>query len=116
MKETKSKIIRHVFRLPIAEGDNVSATIDGATFEVINIALNGIGIFIDREVSFKTDQQFDSIKLNLDGVILYLKGRIVHISPREFQLISGIEFINMSKEDEETILTFLRKYRDTLFT
>ena len=113
--KAKSEIIRKVFRLPIFDDDDVSISIDGNSFEIINIGTGGIGILIDKEVTFSTDQQLDNIELNLEGRKLVLQGRVVHISPREFQLICGIEFVNMNEEHDEKIVTFLRKNKEHLF-
>ena len=46
---------------------------------------------------------------------MQLTGRVVHVSPRDFQLICGIEFIKMGKENEKTMLNFLRRVKDNLF-
>lgn len=111
----KNKIIRQVFRLPIDERDNVSIKINSASYDIINIGTNGVGLLIDSDVPFSVDQPLPSIELHLDKDLLKLKGRVVHVSPREFQLICGIEFITPSKEDAEKIMQFLRRHRESLF-
>ena len=114
-KKTENKIIRHVFRMPVVEEDNVSLDIDDSTFEVINICANGVGILIDREVSLTAGQQLDSISLQLDTVHLSLQGKVIHVSPCEFQLICGIEFLQISEENQKEIFNFLKKNREHLF-
>lgn len=113
--QTKGKMIRHVYRLPIEEEDKVAIEIDGTSYEVINLGTNGVGILVDEENSFTAGQQLAGIKLQLDTRHLQLQGRVVHVSPRDFQLICGIEFIKMGKENEGTMLNFLRRHRDNLF-
>jgi hypothetical protein len=114
-EQPKSKMIRHVYRLPIEEEDKVAMEIDGTSYEVINLGTNGAGILVDEESSFTAGQQLAGIKLQLDTHHLQLQGRVVHVSPRDFQLICGIEFIKMGKENEGTMLNFLRRHRDNLF-
>ncbi|MBI5558857.1 MAG: PilZ domain-containing protein [Deltaproteobacteria bacterium] len=113
--KAKSKITRHVFRLPVDEEDNISVELNGSTYEVINIGTNGVGILVDEENSFAVEQNIGSIRLNLSTGLLHLQGRVVHVSPRDFQLICGIEFVQMDPETEEKILSFLRRHRETLF-
>ena len=114
-KQTKSKIIRDVYRLPIEDEDKVAIEINGTNYEVINMGANGVGIQVDEESAFAAGQQLDAIKLQLDTDHLQLRGRVVHVSPRDFQLMCGIEFIKMGKENEGTMLNFLRRHRDNLF-
>lgn len=111
----KRSIIRHVFRLPIDDQDNVSIIINGATFEVINIGANGVGLLVDSDVPLAEGQTLPVIELRLENELLSLKGRVVHISPREFQMICGIEFVKTSKKNTDKILQFLRLHRETLF-
>jgi len=113
--KTESKIIRHVFRLPIEEGDNVSLEINDRTYEVINLGTNGIGILLDDEDSFAAGQPLENVMLHLDTDHLRLKGKVVHVSPREFQLICGIEFVQMTGDEENKMLNFLRGHRESLF-
>jgi hypothetical protein len=113
--KTESKIIRHVFRLPIEEGDNVSLEINDRTYEVINLGTNGIGILLDDEDSFAAGQPLENVMLHLDTEHLRLKGKVVHVSPREFQLICGIEFVQMTGDEENKMLNFLRGHRESLF-
>ena len=114
-EKTESKIIRHVFRLPIEEGDNVSLEINDRTYEVINLGTNGIGILLDDEDSFAAGQPLENVMLHLDTEHLRLKGKVVHVSPREFQLICGIEFVQMTGDEENKMLNFLRGHRESLF-
>ncbi|MCK9295277.1 MAG: PilZ domain-containing protein [Desulfobulbaceae bacterium] len=114
-EQTKNKIIRHVYRLPIEEEDKVAIAINGTNYEVINLGANGVGILVDEESAFAAGQQLDGIKLQLDTDYLQLQGRIVHVSPRDFQLICGIEFIKMGKDNEGKMLNFLRRQRDNFF-
>ncbi|MCJ7603469.1 MAG: PilZ domain-containing protein [Desulfobulbaceae bacterium] len=114
-EQTKSKITRDVYRLPIEEDDKVAIEINGTNYEVINMGATAVGILVDEESAFAAGQQLDAIKLQLDTDHLQLRGRVVQVSPRDFQLICGIEFIKMGKENEGTMLNFLRRHRDNLF-
>ncbi|MEW6520731.1 MAG: PilZ domain-containing protein [Desulfurivibrio sp.] len=114
-EQSKNKIIRHVYRLPIEDEDKVAIEIGGTSYEVINLGAHGIGILVDEENAFTAGQQLEAIKLQLDSEHLQLQGRVVHVSPRDFQLICGIEFIKMGKENEKAMLNFLRRQRDNLF-
>ena len=114
-EQTKNKIIRHVYRLPSEKEDKVAIEINGTNYEIINLGANGVGILVDEESAFAAGQQLDGIKLQLDSDHLQLQGRIVHVSPRDFQLICGIEFIQMGKDNEGKMLNFLRGQRDNFF-
>lgn len=113
--KTASKIIRHVFRLPIEEGDRVSLDINDRTFEVINLGTKGVGVLLDEEDCYSAGQPLEKVVLHLDTEHLHLKGRVVHISPREFQLICGIEFVQMTGDEESALLNFLSRHRESLF-
>lgn len=114
-KNTETKIIRHVFRLPIEEGDKVSLAINDRTYEVINLGTKGIGILIDEDDAFAAGQSLDKVVLHLDAERLQLTGRVVHVSPREFQLICGIEFVQMTRDEENKMMNFLSRHRESLF-
>ena len=112
---SRHKIIRHVFRLPVTENDSVSLTIKNQPFKVLNIGSNGVSILLNEDC-FEVGQQLDSIELVLDNDTFPLIGKIIHISPRDFQLIAGIEFLNLGEKIENKFLNFLRKNRDNLFS
>jgi hypothetical protein len=114
-EKIQGKIIRHVFRLPIEESDKVSLEINDKTYEVINLGTTGIGILVDEEDSFTVDQPLKEVVLHIDVERLQLKGRVVHVSPREFQLICGIEFVEMATEEEDKMLNFLSRHKESLF-
>lgn len=109
------EITRHVFRQPNQKDTRISLLVHGEPFEVVNISANGIGISLEVGHPFVTGQILDSLTLELEGEILNLKGRMVHISPREFLLIGGIELVDMSGEDQEKFARFLERERKSLF-
>lgn len=108
-------ITRHVFRQPNKKEAHMSLLVHGEPFEVVNISATGIGISLESGHPFVKGQILDSLTLELGGEILNLRGRMVHISPREFLLIGGIELMDMSGEDQEKFARFLEKERKSLF-
>ncbi|MFH1216907.1 MAG: PilZ domain-containing protein [Pseudomonadota bacterium] len=111
----KNKITRQVFRLPVDEKVKVTIKINGTPFEVINIGANGVGLLVDNDAPFAVDQVLSSIELNIDNDLLKLKGRVLHVSPHDFQLICGIEFVKPSKTNADKICQFLHSHRENLF-
>lgn len=114
IQKSSNKIIRDVFRIPVSTDNRASLTIDDQPYKVVNIGSNGVSILLTED-SFVVDQQLDSIKLDLGDDTFHLSGKIVHISPWEFQLICGIEFSNMDETIENKFYDFLQKKRKNLF-
>ena len=120
MKATKNKtqsiknITRHLFRVPVGEQGDISALIAGQPFQVINLVANGLGILLENEIPFEVDQKLESIDLSIGEETLHLKGKVIHISPSEFQVICGIEFVKTSKKDEKKIIDYLQTNKEKL--
>jgi hypothetical protein len=114
-EKTESSITRHVFRLPIAAEDKVRLEISGSTYEVVNLGARSAGILLEEENSLAAGQQLEQIVLHLGADPLHLHGRVVHVSPKDFQLICGIEFVRMTGAQENKLLDFLGRHRESMF-
>jgi hypothetical protein len=114
-QKQNTQITRHVFRIPVSENDNISVTIDGQQYKVVNIGSNGVSILLTED-SFVVDQFLNSIQLDLGNETFNLSGKIVHISTRDYQLISGIEFTSMGDDITNKFYSFLQKNRKDLFS
>ncbi len=113
-QKSSNKITRHVFRIPVSDNDDIAISIDGQHYNVVNLGSNGVSILLTED-SFEVDQLLDSIELNLCKESFQLNGKIVHISPREFKLIAGIEFSNMDENIANKLYDFLQTNRQDLF-
>ena len=113
-QKSSNKITRDVFRIPVSDDNRVTITIDDQPYKVVNVGSNGVSVLLTED-SFEVNQQLDSIKLDLGEDTFHLSGKIVHISPREFQLICGIEFSNMDDTIGNKFYDFLQKNRKGLF-
>ncbi len=112
---SRDKIIRHVYRIDVNDDDNISFTFENQPFKVVNIGSNGVSILLEED-SFEVGQQLDSIDLVLANDTFQLIGEIIHISPHNFQLIAGIEFLDMDENIVTKFANFLRNNRDNLFS
>lgn len=114
-QKSKKKITRDVFRIPVSDDDSVAITIDNQPYKLVNIGSNGVSIYLTEDL-FEVNQQLDSIQLTIGDETFHLSGKIVHISPREYQLIGGIQFTNIDESIENKFYDFLQKNRKDLFT
>jgi hypothetical protein len=110
------KIIRKNYREPILDDDTVSAEIDGRTHRVCDVGSRGLGLIVPSLDSFLTGAPY-SITLHAGDNTIALRGKITHISPSETsgECHCGIEFIDLSKKDEQTLQHFLTAHHARLF-
>lgn len=114
-ENNEKKMSRHVFRIPLTEDNIVSVSIEGKKFQLINIVEKGIGVLVDTEATFRIGQALKAIDLNLNEQTLFLQGKVMHLSPRDFQFICGIKFTRLTHKDEKKILAFLDRQKHKLF-
>lgn len=110
------KIIRKNYREPIAEDDPVCAEIDGLTHRVCDIGSRGLGLIIPSRGDFLAGTAY-SITLHIGDNTVTLRGKVTHISPSEpsGECHCGIEFIELSQQDEQTLQHFLTAHHARLF-
>lgn len=110
------KIIRKNYREPILDDDPVGAEIDGLTHRVCDIGSRGLGLLVPALGGFLTGTAY-SITLHIGDSAITLQGKVTHISPSETsgECHCGIEFIDLSKKDEQTLQHFLTAHHARLF-
>ncbi len=114
-EQVNNKIIRHVYRLPLEGKDQITIDINKTRYEVINLEVNGAGILVNDDEAISIGQQLKVIILHLGDDQIKLQGRVVHISPRDFQFICGIKFEYVSEENRKILIDFLRRQKKNLF-
>ncbi len=110
------KIIRNNYREPIADDDPVCAEIDGITLRVCDIGSRGLGLIVPALDSFLAGSPY-RLTLHIDDKTIDLHGKVTHISPSETsgECHCGIEFLDLSKKDEQTLQHFLTAHHARLF-
>jgi c-di-GMP-binding flagellar brake protein YcgR len=110
------QIIRQIYRIPIKKEDKIAVTINGAEYEVVNLGSHGIGIRLPPPGHFEVNNQDHDIKLLLDGELLKLKGKIVHITKHEIDYLCGIKFADLDEATQNKLLATVFRIRARLFT
>lgn len=110
------KIIRKNYREPMLDEDQVRAEIEGASHRICNIGSRGLGLIVPSLSGFLAGSSY-GITLHIGDNTLALRGKVTHISPSEIsgECHCGVEFIDLSKEDEQTLHHFLTEHHARLF-
>ena len=110
------KIIRKNYREPILDDDPVCAEINDSTHKVCDIGSRGLGLIVPSLDVFLAGTAY-SITLHIGDNTIALRGKVTHISPSETsgECHCGIEFIDLSQKDEQTLQHFLAAHHARLF-
>ena len=110
------KIIRKNYREPILDDDPVRAEIEGVSHRVCDIGSRGLGLIVPSLDSFLAGTAY-SITLHIGDNTITLRGKVTHISPSETsgECHCGIELIDLSQNDEQTLQQFLTAHHASLF-
>ncbi|MFH1021212.1 MAG: PilZ domain-containing protein [Pseudomonadota bacterium] len=110
------KIIRKNYREPILDDDPVCAEIDGFKHLVCDIGSRGLGLIVPSLDGFLSGTAY-SITLHIGDNTITLRGKVTHTSPSENsgECHCGIEFIDLSQKDEQTLQHFLTAHHARLF-
>ena len=105
------KKIRQTFRVPVEDADNVKVIFDDIEFDVVDIAIKGIGIRITKLDKFSIGEILKPMRLIINDNKILLEGQIVHITPETNDTsICGLKFINMSSENKNMLLVYLQTF------
>jgi c-di-GMP-binding flagellar brake protein YcgR len=110
------QIIRQIYRIPIQKEDGIAVTINGDDYEVVNLGSHGIGIRLLLPQHFEVNSQDHDIKLLLDGELLQLKGKIVHVTKHGPDYLCGIKFSGLDEATQNKLLACVYRIRARLFT
>jgi hypothetical protein len=110
------KIIRKNYREPILDDDTVCAEIDGCMHRVCDVGNRGLGLIVPSLGGFLTGATC-RVTLHVGDNTIALRGKVTHISPSETsgECHCGIEFIDLSQKDEQTLQHFLTAHHARLF-
>lgn len=107
---------RKFFRIPVDETSKVSITISGSSYEVVNVAAGGVGIYLDNIDTFATGDKIKDIVLTIDTTSCEVKGCIAHVSPEDTSCLCGIELLDMDEQTRDLLKRFIDDHRASLFS
>lgn len=107
---------RNFFRIPIEDPEIATISIDGKSFEVINLASSGVGIYLKDANKFAPEDQVADIQLTIHGKTCTVKGRIVHVTPSDVNFLCGIELLDLDEEATKMLAGFVDQHKSSLFS
>ena len=107
---------RKFFRIPVDETSKVNITIGGTSFDVVNVAAGGVGIYLDNVNTFTAGDDIADIVLTIDTTSCNVKGIIAHVSPEDSNYLCGIEILEMDNKTKELLQRFIDDHRASLFS
>ena len=114
--EGDSRIVRRVYRIPVDSVDQVSVTIDGKTYPVLNIVDRGLQIACEAAGEFEEGKDLGSIELVVQGQTMAVQAQVVYTSQIDLEAYAcgmAIQFSN--EDDEKQVRRFLDTKRNELF-
>ena len=109
------KTTRKSFRGPVARSDAAEVQIGKKRYRLVDIGNKGIGIALQKPDAL-TVGETHTMKLLLQKQSLELQGIVKHISPSASDhYLCGIELLNLDKDAEQKLQSFLQHKRDQLF-
>ncbi|MCD4721498.1 MAG: hypothetical protein K8S13_16795 [Desulfobacula sp.] len=111
-----SEIVRKSFRVPIEDKENVWVLINKKRYQVLDICLDGIGIALEKDSAFITEQALLNCELNIFNVLIKnLNGQIVHLtSDKDKKLQCGVQWIDLEKGAIDQISEIISKMKEQL--
>lgn len=107
---------RKFFRIPIDDSSNVSISIQGKGYQVLNVAAGGVGIYLNNIDTFSTGDEIENIVLTIDSTSCDVTGRIAHVSPNNDRFLCGIELLAMDQKTNDLLQRFIDNHRASLFS
>ncbi len=110
------EIVRKSFRIPIDDKENGWVVINKNRYQVLDICLDGIGISLEKDSEFATEQALLNCELTLFNVLIKnLNGKIIHLtSDKDKNLQCGIQWIDMEKGAIDQILEIVSNMKKQL--
>jgi hypothetical protein len=105
--------VRHSFRVPTSDKENILAIFGGQTYAVANISVTGISIHADSCLDFEAGQVVEDAEFWIGTLRLTgLKGTVIHCSVHDDgELQFGIDWLDMSVKNRETLETVLSQMK-----
>lgn len=110
-----NEILRHGFRTPVSEQEQISLTINGNSYVAFNLSGRGLGIYLNHPGEIKAQTLLRSMSLAVGGHSFSVDGVVRHLSNDGIHDLCGIELTSISSECQDAIVRYLQKCRNTLF-
>lgn len=115
-EEALRQILRHGFRVPVAQSQQMFVTFAGDSYVVFNLSANGVGVYLNKVGQLEVQTRLQGASLSIAGQSFAVDGTVVHLSNDGAHYLCGIELRDMSPECQEAVREYLRKSKDALFT
>ncbi len=112
------QIIRHSYRIPASELDDISVRVNGREQEIISLSNHGIGIRCrPPEESFEVGALPLDIELRLGDKLLCFTGNVAHITHQDDSddYLCGIDLVDMDEASREALLAYVARIRAAIF-
>ncbi len=105
--------VRHAFRCPVSDKDNVLAILRQKTYSLANISATGIAVYADSCLDFEEGELLEETELLLGTQRLTgLIGKVIHCSVNASgSLHFGIEWENLDGENQQILYKSLAKMK-----
>ncbi len=105
--------VRHSFRVPVSDKDNVLAVFCGRTYSVANVSVTGVSIHAESCLDFESGQVIEDAEFWIGTQRLTgLKGKVIHCSVHDYgNLQFGVDWLDVSLKDRERLETILSQMK-----
>ncbi|MDY6910617.1 MAG: PilZ domain-containing protein [Thermodesulfobacteriota bacterium] len=112
----QDQVVRKCFRIPIGQENGMKVRIGDASFDVLNISENGIGVLGHSPEEFRVGEGLDGVTVFIEGAAARASGTVRHITPLEDGLfLFGVALHYDDPQEHEKVLSFVRKARREMF-
>ncbi len=112
----QQEIVRQTYRVHVDPKDDITVIINGNSYQVVDISLEGISIACTDNTAFRIEQAVDNCELKTPtSTIKNLTGQIVHFScdsKKRWQ--NGIQWIKFEKATSQKISTLVTSMKEKL--
>ncbi|MDD9303952.1 MAG: PilZ domain-containing protein [Desulfobacter sp.] len=97
--------VRHSFRVPASDKDNILAVFFGQSYSVANVSVSGIAIRADSCLAFESNQEIEDAELLLGTQrITNLTAKVIHCSVHDSgDLQFGMVWLNMANDKRQKL-------------
>ncbi|WDP86939.1 MAG: PilZ domain-containing protein [Desulfobacter sp.] len=97
--------VRHFFRVPASDKDNILAVFFGQSYSVANVSVSGIAIRADSCLAFESNQEIEDAELLLGTQrITNLTAKVIHCSVHDSgDLQFGMVWLNMANDKRQKL-------------
>ncbi|MDD5757755.1 MAG: PilZ domain-containing protein [Desulfobulbaceae bacterium] len=115
-EEALRQILRHGFRVPVGQSQQMFMTFAGDSYVVFNLSANGVGVYLNRAGQFEVETRLQGASLSIAGQSFAVDGTVVHLSNDGAHYLCGIELTDMTPACQAAVHDYLQKSKSALFT